>query len=232
MSSLPNNAKAVIALTSWKARIHTVGQTIFSLLIQCPNYHIVLTLSSDEFPNKLSELPNDLIQLYNKGLIEILWVSTNYRSFKKILFAMDKYKDVPIISADDDCLYYCNYADKMYNIWKQHPNCVVTLGPGANGNSELGMEPWPTGSKSLYPPYCFKDAWKPLLPKIYTQTNDDDTFYSFMINHIFHIKILSPYTDAERKVYVFHDSINALSSNKRKYGYHQAMKVIVNAIKG
>ena len=98
-----NGEKGIISLTSWKARINTVSKTLFNLLKMCKEFHIVLTLSSDEFKNKEQDLPEDLMLLVNNNLIEILWVQKNYRAFKKILFAMKKYPDVPIISADDDC---------------------------------------------------------------------------------------------------------------------------------
>ena len=59
--------KAIISLTSWKARIKTVGLTIYSLLTQCPGFHIVLVLSEEEFPKKERELPRDLVLIYQRG---------------------------------------------------------------------------------------------------------------------------------------------------------------------
>ena len=34
---------------------------------------------------------------------------------KKVLFTMKKYPEVPVISADDDLEYICNYAEELYN---------------------------------------------------------------------------------------------------------------------
>lgn len=42
--------KAIISLTSWKKRIGTVSKTLYSLIKQCPGFHIVLVLSEEEFP--------------------------------------------------------------------------------------------------------------------------------------------------------------------------------------
>ena len=53
-----NGEKAIISLTSWKARINTVGLTLFSLYKRCPGFHIVLVLSEEEFPKKEAELPD------------------------------------------------------------------------------------------------------------------------------------------------------------------------------
>ena len=173
MSSLPNNAKAVIALTSWKERISTVGQTLFNLLVQCPGFHIVLTLSSEEFPNQLNELPKDLQKLYQLGLIEIIWCKKNVRSFKKILFAMHKYPEVPIISADDDCLYKYNYAEELYSIWKYNQNmrccywCAHLIDDIYNTS----------GYATLHPPYYYGDSYLLLNDRI-IDLHEDDLFYA------------------------------------------------------
>lgn len=137
--------KAIISLTSWKARINTVGKTIYSLIKNCPGFHIVLCLSEEEFPKKEKELPKDLLLLGK--YFEILWVYKNYKSFKKVLFTMDKYRDVPVISADDDCLYTCNYAEILYTAWCKHKKCVITSQGGKYENYQ-----WGRGPNTLYPP--------------------------------------------------------------------------------
>ena len=119
-----NGEKAIISLTSWRKRINTVGLTLFSLVKRCPGFHIVLVLSEEEFPKKEAELPDTVTAFVDQDLIEILWVYKNYKSFKKVLFTMYKYKDVPVISADDDCIYTCNYAEELYNAYKQN-NYIV-----------------------------------------------------------------------------------------------------------
>lgn len=119
-----NGEKAIISLTSWKARINTVGLTLYSLYKQCPGFHIVLVLSEEEFPKKEAELPDTVMAFVEQDLIEILWVYKNYKSFKKILFTMDKYKYLPVISADDDCIYTRNYAEELYQAYKIN-NCVI-----------------------------------------------------------------------------------------------------------
>ena len=114
-----NSERAIISLTSWTARINTVSKTLYSLLTQCPGFHIVLVLSEEEFPKMMDELPENLKLFVENELIEILWVYKNYKSFKKVLFTMDKYRDVPVISADDDCIYICNYAQELYDKLKE-----------------------------------------------------------------------------------------------------------------
>ena len=144
-----NNEKAIISLTTWKARINKVSKTIFSLLKQCPGFHIVLVLSEEEFPNKEKEFPNDLKLLVDNNDIEILWVYKNWKSLKKVLFTMKKYPDVPIISADDDLEYICNYAEELYNLWLTDKTKICTIN---------APRPYHTnGTATLYFPKCFGD---------------------------------------------------------------------------
>ena len=121
-----NSERAIISMTSWSARINMCSKTIYSLLKNCPGFHIVLVLSEEEFPKMMDELPENLKLFVDNELIEILWVYKNYRSFKKVLFTMDKYRDVPVISADDDCIYTCNYAQMLYDAWEKNPDCNIT----------------------------------------------------------------------------------------------------------
>lgn len=117
--------KACISLTSWKARINTVSKTLYSLIKMCPGFHIVLVLSKDEFPLMEKELPDNLMLFVENKLIELFWIKPNLKSFKKVLFTMDKYRDVPVISADDDCIYTCNYAQTLYNKWLKNKNKII-----------------------------------------------------------------------------------------------------------
>lgn len=142
-----NGEKAIISMTSWKMRIATCSKTIYSLLKQCPGFHIVLVLSEEEFPKMMDELPENLKMFVDNELIEVLWVYKNYKSLKKILFTMDKYKDLPIISADDDLQYICNYAEELYNLYLNNTNKICTC---------QAKPPLHTaGPCTLYYPKCF-----------------------------------------------------------------------------
>lgn len=144
-----NNEKAIISLTSWKKRIDTVWKTLYTLLKQCPGFHIVLVLSEEEFSNKENDLPISLKQLLDNDIIEVLWVKKNLKALKKILYTMEKYPDIPIISADDDCLYVCNYAQELYDTWLKNPGKFITVNT---------PHKWCTaGPNSLFPPHCFGD---------------------------------------------------------------------------
>jgi hypothetical protein len=170
-----NGEKAIISLTSWRARINTVSKTLYSLIKQCPGFHIVLVLSEEEFPQKEKELPENLMVFVENELIELLWVWKNYKSFKKVLFTMDKYRDVPVISADDGCIYVKNFAQPLYDLWLLHKTDVIcnvywynTFAPGCGG-----------GSGVLYPPNCFGNLGVhcvKLYHKILLKNLNDDRF--------------------------------------------------------
>ena len=220
--SLPHNAKAVIALTSWKARINTVGITIFNLLHKCPGFHIVLTLSIDEFPRKFADLPKDLVTLYKANLFEILWTQANIKSMKKICFAMQKYPTVPIISADDDCIYKYNYAEELYNIWCRHKQCIITY-----KKAEHYGIPFQHGPATIYPPsFLSSRAISLCTSKPMVAINHDDVFYGLIAwySRVNIIEVNKPVP------YIFHDTNDALSST-RSIKCHKAIRLIMDLIK-
>lgn len=203
-----SSERAIISLTSWKARINTVSKTIYSLLKQCPGFHIVLVLSEEEFPKMMDELPENLTIFVENELIEILWVYKNYRAFKKVLFAMSKYENIPIISADDDCVYTCNYAQILYDEWLKYPECNITN----DGSSEKEIFKWGRGPNTLYSPNFTKyaDFLLTKLPKI--SYDDDDIFYGAVCK-----KANIKYIDIHNKcMYSFHSQIEPLSKHSKK----------------
>ena len=118
-----NGEKGIISLTSWKARINTAHITIENIFEKCPDWHVVLVLSEDEFPKKENELPDTVTSLP----IEILWVKRNYKAFKKVAFTLKKYPNVPICTSDDDAFYHTDYATELYNKWLElgKPKCCI-----------------------------------------------------------------------------------------------------------
>ena len=175
-----NNEPAIISLTSWKQRIHTVGLTIFNLLKNCPQCHICLVLSREEFPKTYEDLPRDLNLLCMSNQIEILWVEKNVRSFKKILYTIAKYPAVPVISADDDCLYKCNYADILLHEFYQRPHTVISCIP----NHVFNKLYLPNGCSSLYPPNVFGDVGLACLNDTIVNTNNDDLYLGYLLNKL------------------------------------------------
>ena len=203
-----NGEKAVISMTSWSARISTCSKTIFSLLKQCPGFHIVLVLSEEEFPKMMDELPDNLKLFVDNELIEVLWVYKNYKAFKKWAFTSDKYRNVPIISADDDCIYTCNYAQILYNKWlKENKKNSIRW----SNYKEFIQKP--SGASHLY--YMIPNAItfiKSLSEKTINKSDDDELFGQYFRK----IKINCSYiTNNNDKPFLFHDEINALHNFKK-----------------
>ena len=181
------NEKCVISLTSWKKRINTTHFTIESLLSNCKNYHIVLVLSISEFPRKINDLPNSIQKYIDERKIEIIWVEKNYKAFKKVLFTMDAYRNVPVISADDDYKYTCNYADELYNTWINHKQSFITY----RTTIKHGFtETW--GFATLHPPFAYREFGLYYLDSIDMNTyTQDDSYYAVLRKKLKNDNIIS-----------------------------------------
>ena len=201
-----NGEKAIISLTSWKARITTVGLTLFSLYKRCPGFHIVLVLSEDEFPKKEAELPDNVMAFVNKDLIEILWVKKNYKAFKKVIFTIDKYKGIPVISADDDCLYTCNYAERLYTKWVQTKANVIRYTPRSKQITQ--------GPCTLYclSPSLVQDFIGSLTDEQIKASQDDHVFSKFLTSH--GVKINTS-VGSNTFPFVFHNDNKPLTKGQR-----------------
>ena len=198
--TLPPGKKACIALTSWRRRINTVGLTIFNLMCVCgPEFHIVLTLAEEEFPRKERELPRDLVRMNNAGLFEILWVKQNYKAMKKWVFASRKYAHSPVISADDDCLYTCNYAQILYNALRKHNSVAFVK------YIESKFLYMPIGPCTIYHENLGQYIPVEIMPRDYW-TNDDAYFETFFKNNK-----LSGMQLPNKIPYIFHTKVGALN---------------------
>lgn len=178
--------KACISLTSWKARINTVSKTLYSLIKMCPGFHIVLVLSKDEFPLMEKELPDNLMLFVKNKLIELFWIKPNFKSFKKVLFTMDKYRDVPVISADDDCIYTCNYAQILYDTWEKNKTSIISVKTGCENGYAIG----PYGCGTLYYPNYFSNEKLQKIINLSYISNLDDFVTAVYCKHN-HIKIIN-----------------------------------------
>jgi hypothetical protein len=202
-----NGERAIISLTSWRARINTVSKTLYSLIKQCPGFHIVLVLSEEEFPKMMDELPANLKLFVDNEIIEVLWVYKNYKAFKKVLFTMDKYRDVPVISADDDCIYTCNYAEDLYQKWdcQEDKRCFIKY----DYNKEYPDPYLPQGPTTLY--YGFSDKAMDIirsLKPINLRKSEDDLYNREFLKKW---KYKSWYVhDSIKKPYIFHDVLQPL----------------------
>ena len=200
-----NSERGIISLTSWKARINTVSKTLYSLLTQCKDFHIVLVLSEEEFPKMMAELPENLKLFVDNELIELMFVWKNYKSFKKVLFSMDKYRDVPVISADDDCIYTCNYAQELYDLY------LETNGQFPIIYRYVKKTYYMQGPCTLYPPYFFKELINNFNYEDWKEKGDDDYYSDFFKKN--NIEVYK--TKNKKYPCFFHDEISPLHGSKQ-----------------
>lgn len=204
--------KAVISLTSWKKRIQLVPNTIRSLLND--NFHIVLVLSEDEFPERNVDLPQQDV--------EILWVKGNPKSFKKVLYTMKRYPDLPVISVDDDAIYADGFADDMYAMYMKYPHSVISNFP----NVKTGGIRLPNGYCTLYPAHCMDGALEALTGPIIA-TNNDDGFYGVWLT----MKNIDFRYLMRRDVAVFCDDGNGMGVNQLYKAGNADIKIIISELK-
>ena len=214
-----NGERAIISLTSWRARINTVSKTLFSLLKQCPGFHIVLVLSEEEFPKMCEELPENLMLFVENEMIELLWVYKNYKSLKKWLFTQDKYRDVPIISADDDCVYTHNFAKELYEEYVKNPNHLIC-------ESEWDLKYRISGPSTLYYPNCFGNNFNIHLALQKVNYSNylyvDDAFIEYLRGKYKDSKIVN----IRKKCFYFHDEIKPMHDIYSKNNYIKNIRKI------
>ena len=114
----------VISLTCHtKERLKDVGQYLFASVFRykLKGVHIVLTLYKDDVPN----MPEDLKTMVKAGLVELIVADQNLRCHLKYFYAMKKYRDVPIITIDDDSVYPPQMVPDLLAAMEKYPGCII-----------------------------------------------------------------------------------------------------------
>lgn len=163
------SGRLIVSLTTFPARIHKVGQVIETMLRQTHRPDkIILWLSKEQF-RSLSVLPQDLLQLQERGL-EIQLRDGDLRSHKKYYYALTEYPDDFLVTIDDD-IYYTTHL--LEYLWEKHlevPQAVVANythnrrydATGAllpymqwENNAKAGEHLFLcSGGGTLFPPHC------------------------------------------------------------------------------
>jgi len=125
-----NGEKLIVTLTSWKKRIQNIPTVLKTILENTKRPDkIVLNLSSKEFSNKEKDLPNEVIDFFdkNKDVCEIFWVDgPNYKNWKKTLPTLHRFQNDCIINIDDDFLYPSDMIETLWAAHLQHPNNPIS----------------------------------------------------------------------------------------------------------
>ena len=124
--------KLVATMTSWEKRISNCYQVINNILQSTLQPDIIyLNLSSDEFLNLTSDLPNDLAQLcMTNSKIKLNWIpGRNTKSMKKLMPIL-KYlqQNDLVMTIDDDMIVSPDLIKSRYDdfISNEEQYCITT----------------------------------------------------------------------------------------------------------
>lgn len=119
--------KLIVSLTSYPARIHTVGTVVEDLQKQTRKAdEIILWLAEEQFPNREEDLPNQLRHQMSEGLVTVRWCD-DLKSHKKYFYALQEFTDDLVVTVDDDLLYPEQMLENLYQCYLRHPNAVSTV---------------------------------------------------------------------------------------------------------
>lgn len=116
--------KAVVSLTSHtKERLSNVGMYLYASIFRykLDGIHVVLTLYKDD----VSNIPPQLDKMIKSGMVELIVAEQNLRCHLKYFYAMQKYRDVPVITIDDDSVYPPQMIPDLLAAMDKYPGCVI-----------------------------------------------------------------------------------------------------------
>ena len=121
----------VFATTSWKARVGTNLPKVLKCILKqdCRLDSIQVYLSLDEFPNKLDDLPNELLEVKESDKrIEFIWTKGNLKSFKRLL-SIKNNPNSSLCIYDDDTIFGPDWLSKGFgnlalNSWVNHSGWI------------------------------------------------------------------------------------------------------------
>lgn len=145
----------IVSLTSHPGRINIVDKCIRTLTEQTLRpQKILLWLSKEEFPGMKGDIPDSLkiLQSLNDHF-EIRWVDDDLKPHKKYFYAMQEYRDNPIIIVDDDVYYDTHLVEYLMDSYKKFPDCISAMRTNLMGfrrdGSIMEYEGWIMGYRVL-----------------------------------------------------------------------------------
>lgn len=112
----------LVSLTTHSIRVAQVARTAIWSIIQntYKDIHIVLTLYKDD----LKLIPEDLQLMVDNGIVELIVAEKDLGPHLKYFYAMQKYRENPVITIDDDVIYPEKMIEEMVNAYKKY-NCII-----------------------------------------------------------------------------------------------------------
>lgn len=119
-----SEVKVIVSLTTHDIRLTngTAEKVIKNILDGTfKDIRVVLTLFKDD----INKIPASLKTLINENVIELIVADENLRPHLKYFYAMQKYRDLPVITIDDDILYTDNFVEELYKNWLLRKDCII-----------------------------------------------------------------------------------------------------------
>ena len=247
--------KVVVSLTTHSIRVKNVWKTILSILNGTfKEVKVVLTLYKDD----IGLISPQVQSLIDNKIVELIIADKDLGPHLKYFYAMQKYRNLPVVTIDDDVIYPVNMIAELYDYYKKTPNTIIarrcfliTTTPDGKLKSYhdwlshfVGFYPTPTHKifatgigGILYPPNCLglsDDNISEILGIKY-----DDDFYLKALEVRRNIKIinicklwsdlyLKNMTDRETQSIALWYNKNILDSDKNIAKYY---KEFLNATK-
>lgn len=121
---MSENIKVIVSLTSHtKERLVNVPYFLYHSIFKY-NYDyvkVVLTLYKEDVQN----IPPKLKEMIDLGLVELIVAEENLRCHLKYFYAMKKYRDLPIITIDDDSIYPKEMIPDFLKNAEKYPNTII-----------------------------------------------------------------------------------------------------------
>lgn len=116
-----NNEKVIVSLTSHDVRLKYVSHAIFSIINGSEkSVHIVLTVYKED----LNDIQGDIKLLIDNNIIELLIADENLKPHLKYYYVMKKYKNIPIITIDDDGIYPYDFVKSLLDCYSKHKESI------------------------------------------------------------------------------------------------------------
>lgn len=118
------NIKVIVSLTSHtKERLANVPYFLFHSILkyQYDYVKVVLTLYKDDVQN----IPPKLKEMIDLGLVELIVAEKNLRCHLKYFYTMKKYRNLPIITIDDDSIYPKEMIPDFLKNAEKYPNTII-----------------------------------------------------------------------------------------------------------
>ena len=120
-----NFTQLIVSLTSYPHRFSRYDfiDCLKSLVQQKTSisYKIVLNLFKDD----VCKLPKNLIDFIKDNNIEVIVCDKDIKQHKKYFYVMQKYRDLPVITVDDDMIYRDNLVEDLYKTYLENQDAIV-----------------------------------------------------------------------------------------------------------